>query len=200
MEWAVGQRIPKAYQQSNVAVSLLPADAPGASETCTRLEREAGYEHVELLGSASSNTDAFRILRQAGLVLAQVDTDDPVSGQLHTIAHAKCIPTIRIRRSAADLPWLLRGHPGGYEKDIISWTDPIELAAQIESRARRCSGLARRLRMRGPENTSSPDTMFLSATPCQLAIASWVEDIHRSLRQNGVQSFEYHASNEAGDN
>ncbi len=57
------------------------------------------------------------------------------------MAHALFVPTIRLARSAAtspqpdDLPWLLRGHPYGYQADLVRWTRLDDLTKAVADRA-----------------------------------------------------------------
>jgi hypothetical protein len=56
------------------------------------------------------------------------------------MAHALFVPTIRLAHSATpgvqpDLPWLLRGHPYGYQADLVRWTSVEDLGDAIKKRA-----------------------------------------------------------------
>ncbi len=58
------------------------------------------------------------------------------------MAHALFVPTIRLIRrrdgtepSPVELPWLLRGHPHGYQRDLVEWTSLDELSRKVQEHA-----------------------------------------------------------------
>ena len=98
---------------------------------------------------------------------------------------------------------MLRGHPGGYEKDIVHWSTPDDLPPLIVPRARAMFRISRALA--GDETRRylyskrySKCFVFISHTlkPPNRAL---VENTFESLRQQYVDPFEYHLVNEAGE-
>lgn len=132
MGWAAEQRRPITYEPSSLAVGLLPPHTPESVSVGDQLERvlrEAGYESVEFRAACRSNQEAFQMLCASGLAVADLGVEDPVGEQLWAVAHALCVPMIRLIREPKDLPWLFQGHPGGYQRDIVHWTHAEELPA-----------------------------------------------------------------------
>lgn len=128
--------------------------------------------------------------------------EDPVGSQLGTVAHALCIPTIRMIHGHQELPWLLQGHPGGYQQDIAYWTTPEDLPALIQPRASAMFRISHALS--GEEADQyfqskryAQDFVFISHTLKQ-PHRELVEHIYELLAQHYVNPFEYHMVNAAG--
>jgi hypothetical protein len=206
VQWMVEHLKPLIYEQSYVAVSLYPETAPDYAEVIYSFRETllaAGYEQIEPLASVSNNTSAFRILRQAGLVVAQLHTEDPISEQLCTVAHAKCIPAIRMRRGGERLPWLLQGHPGGYQHDIVDWNKPADLAPLIKLRAESMFRISHafsdeKARDYFYSRIFTGSYVFISHT-LKPPHRELVEHIYNLLRRHHVQPFEYHMANPSGE-
>ncbi len=210
MEWAVENRRPGSDEQQSLAVGLLPEAMLRSGRCCEILEsalHAGGYERVALRAAFRSNIEAFQILRSAGLVITDLNTSDPVARELSIAAHVLGIPAIRMACGAegqtGELPWLLRGHPGGYQHDIVRFTNPDELLAPIQSRARAMFRISRAFgdgETRGYLNSKrySQYFIFISHTlkPPHRAL---VEQIYEGLGRRYVKPFEYHLANASGD-
>lgn len=210
VEWANERSKPASYEQPSLAVSLYPPDAPDAAAVGAQLEaglNAAGYERVALRAAFRSNTEAFQILHAAGLVVAELGSGNPVASELWTAAHALGIPAIRAMRShdglRNELPWFLRGHPGGYQDDIVTWKQPEDLPAQIGPRARAMFRISRAL---GDEETRrylhskryAQYFVFISHT-LKPPHRGLVENIYQLVGERYVRPFEYHMANESGE-
>lgn len=205
VEWAAGHRAPAGYEPSPLAVSLFPPDAPDAAEVKLMLGetlRAEGYERVSFNSAHENNTEAFQILGAAGLVIADLDTDNPATREVFSAAHGMCIPAIRLMREERPLPWLLEGHPGGYQLDIARWKTPSDLPAVIAPRARsmfRVSSALGNAEARRYLNSKrySKFLVFLSHTlkPPQRGL---VEAVFERLAEGFVRPFEYHLVNTSG--
>jgi hypothetical protein len=139
------QLAPRNYRYSDVSLLLLPDDLPARDAVERQIVRAleaANYRRPVTLSSKSFRNDAelFRLLAMGGLLVAEVS--DLTNFGLYSIAHARFVPAIRlfhgtgedVKRGAA--PWLLRGHPGGYQHDLVCWTEPDEaFFAAVRDRA-----------------------------------------------------------------
>ena len=205
VEWAVEHLRPMSYEPSNMALSLISRDRPESSQLGDLLQTvlgNAGYERV-LSGDVNlSNTEVFRILHSTGLVIADLSREDLVSRQICALAHGLGVPTIRMISGDSELPWLLQGHPGGYQHDIVRWNNRIELRELIEPRANAMFRISPALageeaRRYLQSKRYSKCFVFISHTlkPPHRAL---VENIVESLRQQGVNLYEYHTVNVSG--
>lgn len=205
LDWVLEHRKPGSYQPSPLAVSLFDPATPGAAEIRTALGdalRDSGYERVSFQSSHESNIEAFQMLRAAGLAVADLNAANPVTREVSAAAHGLCIPVIRTMREDAPLPWLLQGHPGGYQLDIVRWQDPASLAAAVAARARsmfRVSGALNQEDGTRYLNSKrySKFLVFLSHT-LKPPHRQLVETVFELLGQRYVRPFEYHMANTSG--
>lgn len=209
MAWAAENRRPASYEQSSFAVGLLPAESrhTAIGEILEAALRKAGYEHVALRAAFRSSTEAFQIFRAAGLVVSDLSATNPVARELCTAAHVLGLPAIRMtggpQGQPGELPWLLQGHPGGYQNDLVHLNNPDELPGQIEARARAMFRISRALGNEGTRSylnskRYSQCFVFISHTlkPPNRAL---VEKIYEGLGRQYVRPFEYHMANTSGD-
>jgi hypothetical protein len=205
IDWATDHRKPASYEPSALAVSLIPPDAPDGDEVKAALRetlREAGYERVSFNSAHENNTEAFQILGAAGLVIADLSSENPATRQIFSAAHGQCIPAIRTMREEKPLPWLLEGHPGGYQLDIARWKTPADLAAAIAPRARsmfRVSNALGEKEARRYLNSKryAKFLVFLSHT-LKPPNRDLVEAVFEKLAECYVRPFEYHLVNTSG--
>jgi len=204
---------PKSYQPETSALIVLPDDLVGAAEGKAALEgtlRQAGYDPLVVDANRIGNARAFSLLGRAGLVVTDVGpTSDQAVLQVVVAAHARGIPAIRtLRRNAsppvsqAELPWMLRDHPGGYQHDIVLWTSPDELATSVEPRARAMFDVVRVL------DAEEAATHFQSKRYADYSVfvshnlkaphRELVEEIFAQLARRQVKCFEYQQVNRAG--
>lgn len=205
LKWAINQHQPAPDEQFSLAVSLLPPSAPDSGTVSGQLEKvmkNAGYEQVALDAAFRSNMELFQLLRVTGLSIMDLGTDDAVAKELNSVVHTLGIPAIRMMRGKHELPWLFRGHPGGYQQDIVTWQDPAELTELIEPRAKAMFGISRSLT--GDKafhylesKRYSQEFVFISHT-LKPPHRTLVERIYDILGNRYVKPFEYHIVNEAG--
>jgi hypothetical protein len=205
-EWARRNRAPVSYEQSMCAIALTRSahDSQLAVAIDDCLGRQ-GYEPTRVNPTKHRSQEAFRLLREAGLVVADFNEEDSIRDQLYAAAHALGLPTIRLRPAtlkAQQLPWILSGDPGGYQHDIVEWSDPGDLPPLIEPRIASMFRLSAALRDASGSNylqskRYSQFFVFLSHTlkPPQRKI---VDEVYSLLKEKHVTPFEYHQVNTAG--
>ncbi|PWU06644.1 MAG: hypothetical protein C5B51_11795 [Terriglobia bacterium] len=205
-QWAQGHRMPMSYEQSNCAVVLTgSASASRAFEALEDSLRQGNYEPVRCDPERQRSSDAFRMLREAGLVVAEFAQTGAIQEQLYAAAHGLSLPSIRLFHSESgqtDLPWILRGDPGGYQNDIVVWNKPEDLPGQVDPRIGAMFRLSPALR-----NGSASDYLqskrysqffvFLSHT-LKGPERALVEQIYALLQERRVTPFEYHSVNTSG--
>jgi hypothetical protein len=215
LTWVSGHRRPQSYEPQISALIVLPEGLPGASDARAVVEAAtgaAGYTPQVVEASRSGNAAAFRLLAAAGLMIAEVGAAaDPATVQLVSAAHARGVPTIRTLRrdgpgpvTSAELPWILRDHPGGYQKDIVVWSDPAQLVAPVEARARSMLKVVRSMNaVEASRHFQSKRYAGYSAFvshSLKPPNRQLVDDIFRQLDARAVKCFEYQAVNESGVN
>jgi hypothetical protein len=206
-EWARGHRLPMSYELSTRAAMIggVPLSGP-AIDVVEGLLRNNGYEPVRCDIDRQRSSEVFRVLREAGLVVTDFSGLDGGLAQLYGAVHSLGLPSVRMIQSFAgleiELPWILRGDPGGYQNDIVTWQVPVDLPGQVEPRIKAMSRLSRALR--DGEATDylqskrySQFFVFISHSlkgPDRVL----VEEIYQLLKQRQVTPFEYHEVNVAG--
>jgi len=203
--WASDHRKPTSYEQSTYAalIGLSPGDESyDIVEGCVR---DNGYEPVLCEPERLRSSEAIRVLREAGLVVAEFAAPDPRAQQLYAAAHALGLPAIRMvhcKSGELEVPWILKGDPGGYHLDIVAWKDPTELPAALNPHLAAMFRLSPALR-----NDAAADYLqskrysqffvFISHNlkPPNRAL---VEHLYSLLKQRHITPFEYHEVNTAG--
>jgi len=101
------------------------------------------------------------------------------------------------------LPWLLQGHPGGYQQDIAFWNEPDELLTLVKPRARAMFRISHALN--NDESTRylqskryAKEFVFISHS-LKPPHRELVERIYELLINYYVNPFEYHMVNAAGE-
>ncbi len=205
-EWAARISAPSSYEQSMCALVLAGAGRPDRlDDVIGDCLSSRGYDPTRFDPDRQASREAFRLLREAGLVVADFGTDGPLGQQLYAAAHALGVPTIRLRSAAASrdpLPWVLRGDPGGYQHDIVEWSTPDDLPALIDPRIAAMFRVSSALRDGGGSSylqskRYSPYFVFISHTlkPPHRAL---VDEVYAQLDKKHVRPFEYHQVNTAG--
>jgi hypothetical protein len=202
-EWARNHRKPMSYEQSTYAALL--TDTPPVCEVLENELRAGGYEPVRLGHDRQRSSEAFRLLREAGLVVAEFARQEAVPEQLYAAAHGLGIPAIRLLCSAednVDLPWILQGDAGGYQDDIVRWKHPEDVAALVRPRITAMFRLSPALRdAEGLDYLQSKRYsqffVFISHT-LKGPDRAIVEYIFSLLKERHVTPFEYHQANTAG--
>lgn len=205
-QWATEHRLPQSYEQSNSAVMLLDTSAQDPLRAIVESSLfESGYEPVCCDPRKQRSGEALRMLREAGLVIAEFGTPAPPLDQLYAAAHVLGVPAIRMLAAGEErkpLPWVLSGEPGGYQNDIVSWKSLEDLPSQINPRIKSMFRLSPALRDAKAEDylqskRYSKFLVFLSHTlkPPERTL---VEMIYERLEKRYVKPFEYHQVNAAG--
>jgi hypothetical protein len=203
-EWVTGHRRPASYEQSTSAAMLINSGS-AAYPSLEQCVRDGGYEPVPFDPGRARSSEAFRILREAGLVVAEFGVADGIRSELYAAAHGLGIPAVRLMFSEgkpADLPWILRGDPGGYEHDIVRWSTPEDLPPLVRPRVASMFRLSPALRDENAQDylqskRYSQFFVFISHTlkPPEREL---VDRIYTLLKQRHVTPFEYHQVNTAG--
>jgi hypothetical protein len=198
--WCALHRLPAGYEQSTAAALLVDDMAYAEAVDAVRPVLETHYDRILICNPAAQDRDAaIRNLREAGLVAA-FDLASP----LYAAAHMAGVPSIRLVRgeAGAQLPWLVRSGPGGYEEDIVYWTSPDNLPAQVEPRVRAMFrlSLAKRDGKDFAYLTSKRYRDFLVFISHNLKPPDdlLVRRICDLLRKQNVAAFEYNDRNRAG--
>ena len=205
-KWAADHSRPMSYEQSKMAVLLFSSSIPqSVGDVVEECLRTGGYWSRRVDPNRQRSSEALRMIREAGLIVADVGTSDPLQEQLYAAAHGLGIPAIRMKPEPSgemDLPWILRGDPGGYQHDIVRWNTAEELAVLLEPRieamfrlsaARRDGEASDYLQSK----RYSQFFVFISHTlkPPHRTI---IEQVYELLKQRHVTPFEYHQVNTAG--
>ena len=151
------------------------------------------------------SSEAFRMLREVGLIIAEFGTRDVVFDQLYAAAHGLGLPAIRTLHShdcQSELPWILRGDPGGYQNDIVAWDKSEDLPGLVNPRIAAMFRLSPALRdTRGSDYLQSKRYsqffVFISHT-LKPPNRKLVEQIYALLKKRHITPFEYHQVNTAG--
>lgn len=124
--WVMDHRKPASYEQSTYAVALVDSSRRDSVYGVLEASLQAGgFQPVCCNPNKTRSSEAFRILREAGLVLAEFGIRDDNYAQLYAAAHGLGLPAIRMLHSLegqSDLPWILQGDSGGHQNDIVRWS------------------------------------------------------------------------------
>ena len=204
--WAANHRRPVSYERSRTAAILAgAAQYGGISELLESVLRACGYEPVRCDPERQKSSDVFRILREAGLVIAEFGTRDSGFEQVYAAAHGLGLPAIRMLSASSGsggLPWILKGDPGGFENDIVVWNKPEDLPALVQPRISAMDRLSEALR-----NGDSFDYLqskrysrffVLISHTLKGPDRALVERVYALLKGRYVTPFEYHQVNTAG--
>lgn len=200
MGWCALHRLPAGYEQSTAAVLLLDGVTEVGAVEAVRPVLDRHYDRILECDPTRQGSDAaIRNVREAGLVAA-FDLASP----LYAAAHMAGLPSIRMVRGEAgtQLPWIVRFGPGGYEEDIVYWTSPDSLPAQVEPRVGAMFRLSRAKR-------EGKDIAYLTSKRYRdfLVFVSHnlkppddllVRRICDLLQKHNVPAFEYNDRNRAG--
>jgi hypothetical protein len=198
--WCALHRLPAGYELPTAAALLMDGASDSGAVDAVRPVLEQYYDRILECAPARQGSDAaIRNLREAGLVAA-FDLASP----LYAAAHIAGLPSIRMVRGEAGipLPWIVRFGPGGYEEDIVYWTGPDLLPAQVEPRVRAMFrlSLAKRDGKDVAYLTSKRYRGFLVFVSHNLKPPEdlLVRSICGLLRQHNVAAFEYNDINRSG--
>jgi hypothetical protein len=204
--WAATHRRPVSYERSRSAAILVGASLyDAAGEALQSSLRAGGYKPVRCDPERQRSSEVFRLLREAGLVLAEFGTRDSGLEQVYAAAHGLGLPAIRMLSAASEragLPWILKGDPGGFENDIVVWNKPEDVLALVDPRIAAMDRLSEALGDGdGLDYLQSKRYarffVFISHT-LKGPDRALVEQIYTLLKAQHVIPFEYHQVNTAG--
>lgn len=126
----------------NKASILLPRKPNHSqqSEAVRAALAAANFTDVVDLMTCSTDIEMLEALRTSRLLV--VDASSEQLWDIYGMAHALVIPTIRVFQGEAtpnvnNLPRVLRGHPVGYQDDLVVWSEITELREAVADRALR---------------------------------------------------------------
>lgn len=204
--WAVNHRRPVSYERSRSAAILVgSALYERAGEALHTNLRSSGYKPIRCNPERQSSSEVFRLLREAGLVLAEFGTRDFRLEQVYAAVHGLGLPTIRMLSAASgptELPWILKGDPGGFENDIVMWSKPEDVLASVDPRVAAMDRISEALSDGDgfdylQSKRYAKFFVFISHT-LKGGDRALVEQIYSRLTARHVIPFEYHQANTAG--
>lgn len=136
LKWVDSDRKPRFRPPFDRSLILLPNSAePRTIDQLKNALQEGLFPTTEEI-EFQSQTDAelmYQMLN-AGLVVADVTAEG--TRDLYAIAHALFLPAIRlVPDKSAQLPWILNGHPGGYQHDIVALSGGPPWPPEVTARA-----------------------------------------------------------------
>jgi hypothetical protein len=174
----------------------------------TEAVSRAGFDDpVDLTRGFRHDADLLQTLRSLRLLV--VDVAPPSALSLYHLAHALLVPCIRLHSRARaeagdDLPWVLRGHPAGYQQDLLGCAESEALSAGVCRRAAAVAEDARpivnldggnyELQQRGYVR----HLVFLSHN-LKGPGRALVDEICRQCRARGIDLWEYEDRNRSGE-
>jgi hypothetical protein len=176
------------------------------STTIRSVLEDEGYTDVREVRETWTDAQVVSTLFSSSLLVA--DVAEAAVWDLYAMAHALFVPTIRLAQSAVaenNLPWLLRGHPYGYQADLVRWTGEDDLVAAVKERAaamrdtRRLIGtydvgrdFLERRRFSGAHRVFISHNLKGEDRPV-------IEGIIGALRTRAISCWEYRSENRSGD-
>jgi hypothetical protein len=203
LEWLQTFRRPKVLEILDRSLLLLPENMCGGNflEGIRQSLKRAWFYQMDRIDLQQySDFDILRQIRSAGLLVAEVGSDS--TRNLYALCHALFVPSIRIMSHDQELPWILNGHPGGYQHDLIKYSDFAEIAKDIMKRASAMFRITKPLNLElGRSYISSRrykgQLVFIShcLKPGQREV---VDNLVQLLKNDNVPIFEYFTGNESG--
>ncbi|MCI0540872.1 MAG: TIR domain-containing protein [Verrucomicrobiales bacterium] len=203
----VEPRILKPNQNALLLLSRSQDHADLVSRLTSVLENE-GYMEVREIPSTWTDSRVVNSLFSSSLLVA--DVVEAAVWDIYAMAHALFVPTIRLARSATadlnpDLPWLLRGHPYGYQADLVRWASLDDLAQAVAERtaAMRDSRIVINSYEIGRDflerrRFPTRHRVFISHNLEGAGLAT-VDAIVAALQARSISCWEYHTQNRTGD-
>lgn len=205
-------RIPAAWPVPSRS-ALLTTLSPGGMHysLLTASVDASGFDSPDALDSSLTDADLIHYMRGLGLLL--VDLTNPAVLPLMHIAHVLMVPTIRLTPACGSdhvLPDILKGHPAGYQRDLV----PYGEESADESLTKRIGDRARAVVRAAQPVIGEKDGIALLhrrtyATPTHVVFISHnekpgdrglVELLIGELEMRGVRYWEYGSENRAGVN
>jgi hypothetical protein len=201
---------PRSYEPNRSALVLLSPgpDREQIFRAVRQALRDADYTNVLDLQSVVTDVQILNRLFASSLLVADIGQSS--IWDIYAMAHALFVPTIRVLRcgdgsSSPCLPWLLRGHPKGYQEDVIEWTDLTALTAAVEKRAMAMRDTRTMItdyetgrRILERRRYSEPHRIFISHNlkgPDRACVDAIVAQFGRS----SISAWEYYSSNRSAE-
>jgi hypothetical protein len=214
LAWVGGNHAPRNCARTGRTAFLVGDDQAGAELQAAVIEAvdTGGFDRPEPLTSAfHTDAELYQTLRSLDLLV--VDLACPEHGPLYHAAHSLMVPTVRVHSRCepdqeladAALPTLLRGHPAGYQKDLVTGRAGAPFQARLEDRARAAARSA--LPVMGFEagrhllvarTYPKPHFVFLSHDE-KLDNRMLVDAIIRECRHQSITVWEYAVENRSGE-
>lgn len=136
LEAVASEYHPRIIEPNQNALILLP-QSPERDALHNLLKTvlvDVGYQNIQPVKESVTDVEVVSQLFSSSLLVADVSVQS--LWDIYAMAHALFVPTIRLARDNGEtLPWFLRGHPYGYQEDIVRWTTDEELQKTVCARA-----------------------------------------------------------------
>lgn len=204
---------PQLYSGNGGAIVLLPESLPERNSLMAQVREALAdtpfREPHELQDGIGSDVEILGRFAGNPLIVAEVGAN-PIP-TIYAMAHALFLPAVRLFRGPAPqgvddvLPWPLRGYvTGGYQEDIIWWTNPdqvydgVQNHAKAMERVNRVLGTYEEGRDHFEKKRYADHHVFIShdLKGEQLAL---VQLIVAGLQRKSIDCWEYSTTNRAAD-
>jgi hypothetical protein len=213
LSWVQRNHRPRRTLESRRTALLLSDAAESAAfrEVIVEAVDESGFDRPQpLLELFQTDAEFYQSLRSLGLLV--VDVSVPQLLPLYHAAHALLVPTIRLHTAtvaggaSADefLPALLRGHPAGYQCDLVMGTADDQTFNAVQERSLAITRCAQPVfgfesgRSMLFERTYPKHSVFISHDE-KLNDRALVDEIVRECGLQGITCWEYAVENRSGD-
>ena len=212
LSWACDHIRPRRHEHLDTPLVLLPERLPHKDQVMDQIAgalAPANYKRpVAVDGTFSHDAELGSMLASGGLLVAELSVAEEMD--LYSVAHARFIPAIRLYHRPDDapgrvtLPRLLRGHPGGYEHDVIAWTDPADLSEAIQKHAKAMMAAARTISGFEPgkplflRHRYKPHRVFISHN-MRRDRRELVDGIIRGCKDGAINCWEYAENNQVAE-
>ncbi len=210
LDWISKNVVPRQEVAQPTAAYLLGNDADIAAGNIAEVIEDSGFERPRAITSLfHTDAELYCMLRSIGVLVA--DVSKPELQPLYLAAHSLMVPVIRlssqVTQSAADqdLPPLLRGHPAGYQNDIVSFDVAGLFQQRLADRARAITRSAQPVigREQGNillyERTYKKDHFVFVSHDEKFEDRSLVNAIVQTCKAKGIKCWEYALENRAGE-
>lgn len=218
LRWVEANRTSAPWTTPTRSACLVAPDSPLGK--CQPILNEAmdagGFEPPEMLTSLfHTDAELYQVLRSLGLLV--VDISHPSLLPLYHAAHSLMVPTIRIDASRTspghledtELPLLLRGHPAGYQLDVLQhapyaseetfYTRVFDRATAASQAAQQIIGTNIGARLLH-ERTYPPGRHFVFISHNEkLHDRELVDLVVEELKNKGLKCWEYAVENRSGE-
>lgn len=215
IQWVIANRSPAPWTIPHRTAFLMGTGSKIGldSDAVGNAFLETGFEKPESLARLfRTDSELLEVLRSIGLLV--VDVASPEVQPLIYAAHALMVPTIRLSSVASienhdELPLILRGHPAGYQNDLVAYGDADSDSKMVTRIGERAQAALRAPRpivgkkegealLHRRTYLDEKHLVFIShdEKPGDRLL---VETLIEQLRNRGVQIWEYALDNRAGE-